>query len=73
MIIGALHGRAALGEDDTLCLKLATDYRDRFVQELGSISCAELRAERFGSRGQEPCSLLVERAARILLDILESV
>ena len=71
MIIGALHGRAAPGEDDTLCLKLATDYRDRFAQELGSISCAELRAERFGSRGQEPCSLLVARAARILLEVLE--
>ena len=71
MIIGALHGRTRPNEDDALCLKLATKYRDRFAQELGSIYCHELRAERYGSQGQEPCSVLVEQAARTLLAVLE--
>jgi C_GCAxxG_C_C family probable redox protein len=70
MVIGGLYGRTQPNVDDTFCQKLATTYRDRFAQEFGAISCGELRAERFGSRGQEPCSVLVERAARLLLDIL---
>ena len=70
MIIGALYGRTQPNKDDTLCQTLAANYRNRFVQELGSSNCGELRAERYGSQGQEPCSLLVERAARILLTIL---
>jgi C_GCAxxG_C_C family probable redox protein len=71
MIIGALHGRTRPGEDDSLCLKLTTGYRDRFARELGSINCSELRAERYGSQGEEPCSVLVERAARLLLAVLD--
>jgi len=71
MIIGALHGRTRPNEDDALCLELTTNYRDRFARELGSIFCHELRAERYGSQGQEPCSVLVERAARTLLAVLE--
>ena len=70
MVIGGLYGRTQPNVDDTFCQKLAATYRDRFAQELGAISCSELRAERYGSRGQEPCSVLVERAARLLLDIL---
>jgi hypothetical protein len=71
MVIGALHGRTRPEEDDSLCLKLTTDYRDRFARELGSINCSELRAERYGSQGEEPCSVLVARAARILLEVLD--
>ena len=70
MIIGALYGRTQPNEDDALCLKLTTNYRDHFTKELGSIYCHELRAERYGSQGQEPCSVLVERAAQILLAVL---
>lgn len=71
MIIGARHGRTQPEEGDALCLELTTEYRDRFAGELGSIYCPELRAEKYGSQGQEPCSVLVERAARILLELLE--
>jgi C_GCAxxG_C_C family probable redox protein len=73
LIIGALYGRTQPNEDDSLCQILAANYRNRFNQELGSINCGELRAERFGSGGQEPCSVLVERAAQLLLDILSDV
>jgi C_GCAxxG_C_C family probable redox protein len=71
MIIGALHGRTRPDENEDLCQQLATSYRDRFAQELGSVYCHELRAEKYGPQGQEPCSVLVERAARILLAVLE--
>jgi C_GCAxxG_C_C family probable redox protein len=71
MVIGALHGRTRPEEDDTLCLKLTTGYRDRFARELGSINCGVLRAGRYGSQGEEPCSVLVERAARLLLAVLD--
>lgn len=71
MIIGARYGRTRSDADDTPCLELSTRYRDRFARELGSIYCGELRAEKYGAQGQEPCSVLVERAARIFLKLLQ--
>jgi C_GCAxxG_C_C family probable redox protein len=71
MLIGALHGRTQSGVDDSTCQQLSACYRDRFQEELGSIYCGELRAERFGSKNQEPCSKLVERATRLLLDVVD--
>lgn len=73
MVIGGLHGRSHQGEDDSRCQELSRLYRDRFAQELGSVYCHELRAEKYGSHGQEPCSVLVERAARILLDLISPI
>lgn len=70
MVIGAIHGRSQPSEDDTRCQELATIYRNRFDRELGSVYCHELRAEKYGAQGQEPCSVLVERAAHILLTVL---
>ena len=71
MVIGALYGRTNPHEDDQKCFKLVETYRDRFIQALGSISCPQLRAEKYGSSGMEPCSILVEKAAGLLLDVLE--
>lgn len=95
MIIGTQHGRTRPDVDDARCQELATRYRDRFAQELGSVYCYQLRGEaplrgetsppgphqtpasehphavRYGSQGDEPCSVLVGRATRILLEVLE--
>ncbi len=71
MIIGSLYGRTQTSQDDTRCQRLATQYRDCFNNKLGSPYCYELRAERYGSKNQEPCSALVRRAAHIFLEILE--
>ncbi|MEA3351462.1 MAG: C-GCAxxG-C-C family protein [Chloroflexota bacterium] len=71
MLIGAIHGRSHLDESDAHCQKLVTNYRDRFMQEFDFVHCHELRAEKYGSSGNEPCWVLVERAAFILLSILE--
>jgi C_GCAxxG_C_C family probable redox protein len=70
MIIGALYGRSNLNDEDVFCFQQVEKYRDRFSQVMGSIYCPQLRAEKYGSGRIEPCSVLVERAADILLDVL---
>jgi C_GCAxxG_C_C family probable redox protein len=71
MIIGALYGRTQPEVDETMCYVKVRQYRDRFEGKLGSVTCSELRAEKYGSGGREPCSVLVERAAKILLEVLD--
>jgi len=70
LLIGAVRGRTQPTEDDRECQRLAAEYRERFAQELGATRCGDLRANGYGSGGTQPCSVLVERAASILLDIL---
>jgi C_GCAxxG_C_C family probable redox protein len=65
MVIGGVHGRSRPNQDDTVCQTLAAHYRERFAQELGGVNCGELRA-RWGR-----CSQLVQRAAGVLLEVLE--
>ncbi len=71
MIIGALYGRTQPDVDETMCYAKVRQYRDRFVGQLGSVTCSELRAEIYGSTKVEPCSVLVERAVNILLGVLD--
>lgn len=70
LIIGALHGRVLPDEDDSYCRELSARYRERFVQEIGTTRCADLRENGYGSDGEWPCSVLVERATRVLLEVL---
>lgn len=70
LIIGALHGRVLPDEDDGYCRELSARYRERFAQEIGTTRCADLRESTYGSDNEWPCSVLVERATRILLEIL---
>lgn len=69
LLIGALHGRVRADEDDSRCKRLASLYRERFAQALGATRCGDLRATWYGSGGAS-ASALVERAARILLEML---
>ncbi len=69
LLIGAIHGRTNTQEDIGQCWELAAQYRERFAQELGATLCCTLRASGYGPSGT-PCSALVERAANILLDVL---
>ena len=73
LLIGALYGRTKPDEDNSLCLELAALYKECFAQELGSTNCGILRESGFGSEGSTPCSVLVERAARVLLDTISEV
>ncbi len=54
-----------------MCYEKVRQYRDRFEGQLGSVTCSELRAEIYGSTKVEPCSVLVERAVKILLGVLD--
>ena len=65
MIIGAFHGRTRSDVDDRRCQALATRYRNCFVQTFGTTCCRELR------RPNQSCVWLVERAATVLIDIIE--
>jgi C_GCAxxG_C_C family probable redox protein len=71
LIIGALFGRSSQDQDDELCQTIILEYRDRFRNRLDTINCSELREENYGSGGEEPCSVLVERASRILIEVIE--
>jgi C_GCAxxG_C_C family probable redox protein len=73
MLIGALYGRAQVGQDEGTCIELVNLYRTRFKEVLGETNCGVLRQSGFGSDGHTPCSVLVERAAGILLGVLEDV
>jgi C_GCAxxG_C_C family probable redox protein len=71
LVIGGLLGRESVDEDDWPALSLATRYRKCFLAELGATQCARLREMIYASGGLGSCDLLVERAATILLELLE--
>ena len=70
MIVGTLHGRNSLEEDDESARQLATRYRERFAAELGTTCCSPLYEQVHTPDGLGSCSVVVERAARILLGLL---
>ena len=70
MVIGGLFGRTSSDVNDQVCQALAAEYRDRFKIQFKTLICGELREEKYGSQGAEPCSTLVERASRILLEVI---
>lgn len=72
LILGALYGRTAPDQDDSHCNEQISRYREAFLQRFGTTRCFDLRASGYGSDGQWPCSLLVERATRILWQVLAS-
>lgn len=70
MLIGALYGRNSLGQDDLPAQRLAARYRERFAAELGTTRCGPLYEQVHAPGGLGSCSIVVERAARILLGLL---
>jgi C_GCAxxG_C_C family probable redox protein len=71
MVIGGLHGRTEADQDDERAYDLAKQYREAFLTEFGHTQCEPIR-ERFQKPdGSHGCDQVVERAARILLGILE--
>jgi len=71
MVIGALYGRSSREEDDWPALRLATRYRERFARELGETRCGPLYKRAHAPGGLGSCALVVERAVRILLELLD--
>lgn len=70
LLIGSLYGRTMPHEDDEECNRRVCDYREGFVEAFGTSRCYDIRESGYGSGGQWPCSVLVERATRILLEVL---
>ena len=73
MVIGGLYGRNSAEDDDQPAYDLATRYRERFLAELGSTRCDVLYEQVQAPGGPGSCSFLVERAARILLELLATM
>ncbi len=72
MIIGGLYGRTSDDQDDQVCQELACQFQDKLQERFETINCGKLREEEYGSGGAKPCSTLVERAARVLIDLLDA-
>ena len=71
MIIGALYGRASLAESELPALRLATCYLEQFAVEMGATRCGIVRERAHAQGGLGSCALVVERAAQILLELLD--
>jgi len=71
MLIGALYGRTNAEQDDEDCQIMVAEYRSKFKDRFETLICSELREEKYGSGRKEPCSTLVERASRVLLDVIQ--
>ncbi|MCJ7717731.1 MAG: C-GCAxxG-C-C family protein [Anaerolineales bacterium] len=71
MILGGLYGRSSSDEDDQDCQDLAEKYRERFVKRFEYLNCGELREQKFGSGREQPCSVLVKEASKILIGVIE--
>jgi C_GCAxxG_C_C family probable redox protein len=71
MVIGGLLGRTTAGEDDEPAQALTRRYRELFLEELGNTRCEPIRDWVKGPDGPGTCAVVVERAARILLRLLE--
>ena len=72
MIIGALYGRRSADQDDQVCQDLACQFQEKFQERFETINCGKLREKKYGSGGAEPCSVLVERSARVLINLLDA-
>lgn len=71
LIIGSIYGRTDASQDDEECNRRVSAYRERFLQAFGATCCEEVRASGYGSDGIWPCSVLVGRAARLLLGVID--
>ena len=71
LVISGLHGRTDVNQDDQHAYDLAKQYREAFLAEFGQTQCEPIRDTFLKPDGSHGCDQVVERAARILLGILE--
>jgi len=70
MVIGGLYGRDGPEEDHARAWDPAIRYRERFLTAFGTTRCEPLYEQVHAPDGLGSCSLVGERAARILWDVL---
>jgi len=74
MVISGLLGRKSPAQSDQPALDPATRYRERFLKTFGYTQCRRLRDKVvYAPDGPGSCAALVERAATILLILLEEM
>ena len=71
MLIGLLHGRVALEENETVCARKSRKFHDRFADELGFTICYDFTKGKFRPAMHKRCEAIVEKATRILLEVLD--
>lgn len=72
MVISGLLGRESLRSSDKPAIELAARYRERFLATFGYTQCKQLREHVvYASEGLGSCGALVERAALVLLEVLD--
>ena len=71
MVIGALYGRTDSSQDDKQAYELAKQYREGFHTEFGHTKCEPIREAFAKPDGSHGCDRVVERAAQVLLGVLE--
>ena len=71
LVIGALYGRTDSSQDDTPCYERAKQYREGFLAEFGHTKCEPIRDAFAKPDGSHGCDQVVERAARVLLGVLD--
>ena len=72
LVIGALYGRGSLDENGQPARELAACYRASFLAEFGDTQCGKLCEKAKLPGGLGSCTLLVERAAGLLLELLNA-
>ena len=72
MVIGGLAGRAEAGTNDDRCQELAAAFRAEFLQTFGWLKCQDLKDNWIGTAGKESCRALVEKAADVLVGVIET-
>jgi C_GCAxxG_C_C family probable redox protein len=70
MVIGGLYGRTERTQDDQRAYDLAKRYREAFLAEFDDLQCAPIRETYQKPDGSHGCDRVVERAARMLLNLL---
>lgn len=72
MVIGALLGRSSADEDDATAQAMAREFRSQFLAEMGHTQCAQIRDWVHQPDGPGTCAVIVEKAAHILLQLLDA-
>ena len=72
MVIGGLAGREDAAINDDRCQVLAAEFRAEFLRSFGWLKCGDLKANWIGTAGKESCRELVEKAAGVLIGVIET-
>ncbi|MBC7236511.1 MAG: C_GCAxxG_C_C family protein [Chloroflexi bacterium] len=69
MVLGALWGRVSAQEDDKVVYDLAKRFRERFAATFGLTQCGPIRDAQ--PEAEKRCGAVVEKAARMLVEMIE--